>query len=205
MKTKLLVFIFSLYFCCLSAQEISIFKDPRDGKDYKTVTIGNQTWFAENLAYKSPNGWTEYENIAENAVKYGYLYNWETATKVCPLGWHLPSDSEWQTLELSMGLPPAEIENTNHRGENIALKLKSQTDWYSRGNGNNSSGFNAIPGGACLFYDDSFHFLGEYAYFWSDTPEGVDAWVRVLKYDDTFIERAVFSQKNKLSIRCIKD
>lgn len=73
------------------------FKDPRDGKTYKTITIGDQTWMAENLNFKTPNSW------CADCEKLGMLYNFEDAKIACPEGWHLPSVEEWQTLIDNLG------------------------------------------------------------------------------------------------------
>lgn len=73
------------------------FIDNRDGHVYKWVKIGTQIWMAENLTYDAGSGSWNYFNDPAYAT-YGRLYDWETAKKACPAGWHLPDDSEWTIL-----------------------------------------------------------------------------------------------------------
>jgi len=112
---------------------------------YKTVKIGEQVWMAENLNYKiaycDKYGCSKcYEDKTAYCDKYGRLYNWETAMKSCPAGWHLPSKAEWEVLVTTAG------------GEKIAGKyLKATSGWNDyagkSGNGEDKFGFSALPGG----------------------------------------------------------
>ena len=181
-------------------------KDTRDGKIYKTVKIGTQTWMAENLAWKTGNGCFAYDNNESNVKTYGYLYNWETATKVCPSGWHLPSDKEWAMLTTYLG------------GDSIAhmeLKETGQSHWKEADSSvTNKSGFSAIPGG--LYNDNSFkhriefQYIGNYAYWWGATTEpgegnNLNACFRTLGdyYKNEKLDYATKSRGS--SVRCIKD
>jgi uncharacterized protein (TIGR02145 family) len=197
---KRIILILSIAFCYLTSfsQQSDSFKDPRDGKTYKTVKIGTQWWFAENLAYKASIGCWAYNNDVNKVLKYGYLYDWETSKIVCPADWHLPSDSECIQLRNYLG------------GENIAGgKLKAKTDWTYDANGNatNESGFNALPAGYRDGYRDRSCFgLGMSTAFWSSTPAGTDyAWQFYLFYDHGEMRRTDDSPTYGYSVRCIKN
>ena len=97
-----------------STQQIGQFKDIRDGKIYKTIKIGFQVWLAENFAFKPDKGnyWI-YENNQSNLSKYGYLYDWQTANKIVPEGWKLPTQNDFETL----------FDNVNYAGAEIYKEL----------------------------------------------------------------------------------
>ena len=140
------------------AQTTGTFKDSRDGKTYKTVKVGDKTWMAENLNFAA-KGSACYENKDANCTKYGRMYNWNTAVKACPAGFHLPSDDEWTAL-----VDYADVE------KNAGKKLKSKAGWNEGGNGTDDYGWSALPGG----YNSGgklFGHAGDYGYWWSATEE----------------------------------
>jgi uncharacterized protein (TIGR02145 family) len=195
---KKLILTFLNFICSLSffSKNAGTYTDTRDGKVYKTIKIGNQTWFAENLAYKANSGCWAYDNNGSNANKYGYLYNWETAKTVCPIGWHLPSDAEWTILINYLG------------GENVAGgKMKATTDWQNDAGGNatNESGFNALPAGF-RSNDGQFHYLVTGAFFWSSSPiDSENAWGVGLGCLSGKAGHGRNYRSQGFSIRCIKD
>ena len=177
--------------------------DTRDGKTYKTVTIGDQTWMAENLNYadsvKTPSlkgkSWC-YDGVAGYCEKYGRLYTWAAAKTVCPEGWHLPSYDEWNTLFTAVG------------GKSTAgAKLKSQTGWaaYDGITNEDSFGFSALPAGN-RYDNGSYYYEGYDAHFWSSTEYGsYDAYYMSLGYDygDAYLDNN--DKSNGHSVRCVKD
>ena len=84
-----------------------------------------------------------------NYATYGVLYNWPAVMTegICPSGWHIPSDGEWQTMEISLGMSESEAAQTGWRGSPVGDYMKSTSGWNSGGNGSNSSGFTGLPGG----------------------------------------------------------
>ena len=97
MKRIVIVFIVSILFLNLSAQ--NKFTDTRDGNVYRTIAADGIIWMAENLKFKvEGSGAYYFDNNPYNEAGYGVLYDWKTASKVCPDGWHLPTGSEFRNL-----------------------------------------------------------------------------------------------------------
>ena len=167
--------------------------DPRDGQVYPTVKIGSQCWLQKNMNYKTGSSWC-YDDNSTNCDTYGRLYDWETALNVCPKGWHLPSDVEWTVLTDYLG------------GKNVAGdKMKSTSGWKNNGNGTNTSGFTALPGGY-RGNDGYFSSLTYDALFWSSTESSsTNAWYRHLYcyYQDVY--RDYNYKTNGFSCRCCQD
>ncbi len=205
-----LILIIVLILCCLAgcSQQTATLTDSRDGKTYKTVTIGTQIWMAENLNYEMPESWY-YDDNPENGPMYGRLYTWEAAKKACPDCWHLPSEEEWVILERHLGMSEEEAKIYLHRGEGIGTKLKSESGWEpddGKNSGDNESGFNALPGGH-RGYDEnhSFVLMGERGAWWSRSPSGRAAFRRALFYNKSGIDRDPATRALGFSVRCVKD
>jgi len=184
------------------AQQTGTFTDARDGKVYKTVTIGTQTWMAENLAFKTNSGCWAYDNDAGNLNTYGYLYTWETAKSACPAGWHLPSDAEWTILNEYVSANPG-------TSGNVAKALASTFYWCSSSDAgaigndlakNNSTGFSALPGGARLT-DGTFDNIIFKGFWWNSTGTAM-YWT--LGRTDSYLSSGSY-EGGGLSLRCIKD
>jgi uncharacterized protein (TIGR02145 family) len=170
-----------------------MFTDSRDGKKYKAVKIGRQTWMAENLNYVA-SGSKCYENNSGYCAKYGRLYDWNTAMRACPYGWHLPSNAEWDVLM-------AAVDGKETAGK----KLKAKSGWYGNGNGTDEFGFSALPGGFG-YSVGSFNNVGYNGDWWSASENGSDgAYGRYMDYDG---DRAIwddFSKNYLFSVRCVQD
>lgn len=190
-----------------------------DGNGYNTVTIGTQVWLKENLKTTRYNNgdpipevadgtewinltsgaYCHYDNDVSYTATYGLLYNWYTVTdlrKICPAGWHVPSNDEWTTLINFAG------------GEDVAggkLKEKGTIHWSgSNTEATDEYGFTALPAGYRL--GANFDPPGYYAVWWSSTEKDLsDAWIIDLISSTTksYIEAAYKRSGN--SVRCIKD
>jgi len=196
------------------------FTDARDNQTYKWVKIGTQTWMAENLNLTEDIKAGFYVTLGTcylteaNCTKYGRLYSWTTAmdidTKynqqmwngssvmrqgICPSGWHLPSDGEWSTLMLY-------VEGTNNG--TAGRYLKATSDWNNEGNGQDTYGFSALPGG----YRNTSNFLqvGNRGLWWSASEEDyIGARGRFMNYNIEKLDWDSFSKQYFLSVRCLKN
>jgi uncharacterized protein (TIGR02145 family) len=196
-----------------------------DGNTYKAVTIGTQVWMAENLKTTRLNDGSaiplvtlasEWKNLStpaycwyDNTIGYkdyfGGLYNWyvvETG-KLCPSGWHVPSDWEWKELEMFLGMTLAEADQTGWRGSGIGTMLKSTSGWST--NGTNTSGFTGLPGGDRSGADGAFNYVNEYGYWWSTSAGSLTNYSMMRDLGNvSTVGRYSFSNKMGLSVRCLK-
>jgi uncharacterized protein (TIGR02145 family) len=141
--------VFTILF--LSALALSLpaqdkFTDPRDGNTYNTIKAGGSTWMAENLKYKvKGEAVYSFDNNSDNIAAYGLLYDWKTALKACPDGWHLPSEAEFRSL-----MDQSEInDNREKRGSGPAtfrVQLAGMQD-----------------------FEGTFSEMDESAYYWTST------------------------------------
>lgn len=190
--------------------------DGRDGKVYQTTQIGSQIWMAQNLNYSTSSGSYCYWNDANQCTTFGRLYTWNAAMNgkggqplpvqgICPVGWHLPSAAEWETLALSLG-------DSTRAG--VMLKGDyANADWSSAVfHGVNASGFGALPGG---FKDDIppsnldngvYKSIGTAAYFWSASElSSTQVQARGLYALDSSLGLETVNKTYSLAVRCVKD
>lgn len=203
--------------------------DPRDQKVYRTVRIRYQVWMAENLNYADSiatpsllkGSWC-YDNEEKKCDVAGRLYSWaaaidsvalydggngvdcgygkvctlpDTVQGICPPGWHLPSTEDWEIL----------IESLD--GDSLAaLMMKTRTGWDYDGNGDDASGFSALPAGGRVHLDGGFYYAGRFAHFWRAADyDDKDAYSITLAFRYDYIERTFSDKSGGNSVRCVKD
>lgn len=201
-----------------ASQILGTITDSRDGKTYKTVSIGSQIWMAENLNYETANSFCYYNN-RDNCDKYGRLYIWSAAMDsagiwssngmgcgdasicspiypvqgACPMGWHLPTMVEFETLFALVG------------DQYIAGQmLKATRSWIDRRKERDSYSFSALAAG--FRNDENFILEGHDASFWSSTEFSDESayFVELSDYNDYADLRPLY--KNfAFSVRCVKD
>jgi len=200
------------------------------GKTYKTVKIGKQTWMAENLNYNA-SGSRCYDDLEANCAIYGRLYSWATAMGIdakynkekwngsdvkhqgiCPGGWHIPSNDEWDELLIYVdndtgGDGHNDDDDGTYYSTTAGKYLKSKSGWndYYKSNGEDKFGFSALPGGDGL--SDGFYNVGDGGYWWSSTESygGGFAWRRRIYIDEKVSSRSDNYKGNLFSVRCVQD
>lgn len=181
------------------------FTDPRDNQTYRILTIGDQTWFAENLNFETEDSWW-YENNEAIGDIHGRLYTWHAAQTACPAGWHTSRDSEWKELEMYLGMSQEEADNTMWRGTDEGKKLKSLTGWEDGMNGIDVAGFTAIPAGVYDHTAGTFVYLENFASWWTyDEYDENGAWRRYIEDANDQLGRVAYNKGYGYSIRCVKD
>mgnify|MGYP001192070860 CR=1 FL=1 len=234
MKNILLGFIviglFTLVGCGTSKINTSTTTDV-DGNTYKTVKIGTQEWMSENLRITKysdgtpiPNvtdnnqwtnlttgAWCHYNNNSQHEATYGKLYNWYAVNtnKLCPKGWHVPTDAELTILTDYLSA-------NGHRRKTLDA-LKSKSDWNYKsdgtsGNGTDDYGWFGLPGGY-RYINGNFDYIGYGGYWWSSSEHDADdawfpddAWYRGLDdYDDYETIPRSTSKIYGFSVRCLRD
>lgn len=221
MKSRIIiVLLFELSLTLIQAQTVNDI----DGNMYKTVTIGNQIWMAENLKTTKYNdgmaiplvtdnaAWTNrdsialttpayywYDNDSTTKKTYGALYNGYAVKtgKLCPNGWHVPDDAEWSELTTYLG------------GEDVAggkLKETGTDHWQSPNKGaTNESGFTALPGGYRTM-NGNFYYINGGSGWWSSTKyNSTYSWSRGMHSDTEHVSRGANELPNSLYVRCLKD
>lgn len=178
------------------------------------VLVNNQVWAGANLnvgtmvpvgTAQTNNGTIEkycYNNDEANCDTYGGLYQWDEAMQysttqgaqgICPSGWRIPTDDDWKTLEMSLGMTQAQADATGWRG----------TDQGTQLNPGGSSGLN-IPLAGYRGTDGSFRSLGSNAFVWSSSESGSSAWRRVLNSGFATVNRSTSSKAYGSSVRCLQ-
>jgi uncharacterized protein (TIGR02145 family) len=176
--------------------ETGTFTDDRDTASYRTANIGGKVWMAENLRYRANGSWC-YGDDSANCGKYGGLYAWNTAKAVCPAGWHLPTRIEWLALAEATG-----------GQETAGKRLKAKAGWDEEGNGTDSRGFSALPGGNRHHVAGDFSYAGNTGFWWTATEYGDgsgNAYIRTMNYSDNDMSESYGDKGGGLLVRCVRD
>jgi uncharacterized protein (TIGR02145 family) len=181
---------------CAEDKNCAYFTDARDNQSYAYVAIGEQIWMAENLNYEIENSRC-YNDSSAYCNIYGRLYDWNTAMKVCPPGWHLPSQEEWEALT-------SYIESSKGCSGCDAMHLKAR-GWIG-GGGLDSYGFAALMG-SCVVGNSVFGILGNDGRWWGSTESssyGPYYQSMLRSYGDTSWSFS-YDDVVSFSVRCLRD
>jgi uncharacterized protein (TIGR02145 family) len=203
-----------------------IITDSRDQKTYKAVEIGTQVWMAENLNYNA-SGSVYYNNDENNYGKYGRFYNWATAMGIntsyntslyktvanhkgiCPTGWHIPSDAEWNTLIAYVHSDNGQATYTSGTSSVAGKYLKANSILWSNNTGTDDYGFAALPGGYGSYSRKdgslSYSYVGSRGAWWGATNDVADyACGRQISGVAT-VNASDYNKIALFNIRCVKD
>lgn len=232
----LLILVFAIFACekdPTSSKDDETITDI-DGNIYTSVIIGEQEWMVENLKvihYRNgdliPNvtddsewhdltagAYCNYDNDVTNADTYGRLYNWFAVNdnrNIAPVGWHIPSDDEWKTLEMFLGMSGVSANLGGYRGTDEGGKLKEtgNTHWNIPNTGaTNESGFTALPAGL-REQAGIFHHIGNIACFWTSSEDtsisNYWAYKRQVNYLNSYVQRSSQGKQWSHSVRCVRN
>lgn len=214
--SQAVVYTKSDYGIAWTTVDYGVIQDSRDGQLYRTVKMGTQTWFAENLNYRIPSadsGWC-FISSPDTCAKYGRLYTWSATLDgavssvaspsgvrgICPTGWHVPSDAEWDTLV-------AFVEHDPRVGlDNGGIALKSTTGWMAgtASTGSDLFGFRALPSG--YRYSTGQFMSWALCGWWSSTAASeANALRRELRNNYNSVIPGLTEKKAGFSVRCVQD
>ncbi|MCX6257623.1 MAG: hypothetical protein NTW49_06990 [Bacteroidia bacterium] len=196
--------------------------DSRDGRKYKTVRLDGRCWMAENLnigtkilSKKGTNNQTNeqtdnniiekfcYENDSNACDRYGGLYQWDEAMQyrkeeksrgICPEGWHIPSDLEWNEMVEYIG------------GRDVAGDILKAASFPGKLVDSVTCGFNALPGGRRGGPKGNYIREGKIAYFWTSTEyTGFSSWFYKIFDNTDYLSHYFYLKSYGFSVRCIRD
>ena len=177
-----------------------------DDTAWSTTTAGAVTVYGDGTSNVNNNN-SNNDEVA-NLANYGRLYNWyavDDASGLCPSGWHVPTDSEYMTLEMELGMSSTDADIlAQWRGTNEGEKLKSSSGDAPPWSGTNTSGFSGLPGGNRVQPGD-FMWGGNNGYFWTASPRGTNAWYRKFEGGRDNIYRNYTVKGAGLTVRCVWD
>lgn len=192
LKRLRILFVLLHISVCLYSQTTGKFIDPRDNKCYKTIHLGEQIWFAENLAFNISNRSWAYNNCDSLENIHGLLYEFDAAQQACPEGWHLPTLQDWQALFSFLGMSDVDIkEAMNWSSGSIADTLmKVLNISYSGHRGRNGS----------------FSYIGNSTDYWIDKEIDETKALRVwLASGYPGLSTTRTFKKLACSVRCVND
>jgi len=199
----------------VKASATGTFTDERDGQVYNWVRYGNLEWMAQNFAYTDDGTdvtiYLDYDERESNVTtprslqKYGRLYSYGAAMRLCPEGWRLPTDADWQNLEQQLGMSAADTNKREWRG-NIMHNMVSLYEDYCD--------LNLLLGGYytthTIMGTSGWRFMGNYGFYWTSSRDeekgGEYYFYRKFLYNRNEVYRESMEMEGqKLSVRYVRD